>query len=516
VNTGTGALPAVALRHITKVFPGGVVANEDVDLDVYDGEIHALLGENGAGKTTLMNILSGMVRADRGEILFRGRPLSVGSPREAIEHGIGMVHQHFMLIPSHTVSENIALGLHSLPFLSPMRAVEKKMREFSERYSLRVDPKARVWQLSVGERQRVEIIKVLMRGARTLILDEPTSVLSPDEISTLFHILTTMKAEGKAIVFITHKLGEVLETADRITILRRGRVTARMAASRIRGKGTGDGGGRGAGGASGAFTEAKKELAYKMVGREVILSMEREKVYQGETVLSADALRVLGDRGREAVRNVSFSVRRGEVFGVVGVAGNGQRELAEAIAGLRPVTGGTVTLEGKAAYIPEDRLHMGAVPDLSIAENSILTQYRERAFSKGPFLDLASMREWARALSSRYKVMAADLNSPARQLSGGNLQRLILARELSGNARLLVAEQPTHGLDVGSTEDIWRELLEKRKNGAVLLVSGDLSEALELCDRIGVMYKGTMTVVEGPFTDEKVKEIGIRMAGVEE
>jgi simple sugar transport system ATP-binding protein len=442
------------------------------------------------------------------------------------------------------VSENIALGLHPLPFFSPLRTIEERVREFSERYSLMVDPKARVWQLSVGERQRVEIIKVLMRGARTLILDEPTSVLSPDEIAVLFHILGTMKSEGKAIVFITHKLGEVLETADRITILRRGRVTARMEAPRLQGTratgaaAEGCGGDDGGEGVAGLDTkkdldiendldskndlklkkdlDLKKDLACKMVGREVILSIARETVDRGETILRADSLRVIGDRGRETVRGVSFSVRRGEVFGVVGVAGNGQRELAEAVAGLRPAAGGMVRLEGNVGYIPEDRLRMGSVPDLTVAENSILTRYRERPFSKGPFLDLASIREWAGALSSRFKVVVSDLNSPARQLSGGNLQRLILARELSGSASLLVAEQPTHGLDVGSTEDIWRELLAQRRNGAVLLVSGDLGEALELCDRIGVMYKGKMTVIDGPFSDEKVKEIGIRMAGVEE
>ena len=503
-ETSDPRIPVVSLRGITKTFPGCVVANEDVDLDLHAGEVHALLGENGAGKSTLMNILSGMVRPDRGELLFEGKRWNPRTPRQAIERGIGMVHQHFMLIPSHSVAENIALGLKGLPLFLPARKIEGRIREFSARYALDVDPNARVWQLSVGERQRVEIIKVLLRGARVLILDEPTSVLTPDEIDRFFCILGRMKNEGKAIVFITHKLGEVMEVADRITILRKGRVTAHMEASEIRRMGT----------------AARHELAFRMVGREVFLSIGRDRVERGEPILSVKDLRVFGDRGRETVNGVSFSVHRGEVFGVVGVAGNGQRELVEAVTGLRPACGGCVSLHESAgtgtecAYIPEDRLHMGAVPDLTVTDNSILTTYRASPFSKGPFLNIPAIREWGASLASRFNIAASDLNAPARQLSGGNLQRLILARELSRNASLLVAEQPTHGLDVGSTEEIWKYLLDQRRSGAVLLVSGDLSEACELSDRIGVMFKGAMTIVEGPFTEEKGREIGLMMTGL--
>jgi simple sugar transport system ATP-binding protein len=385
-------------------------------------------------------------------------------------------------------------GLH---FVLPLRDIEDKIREFAEKYELEVDPGARVWQLSVGERQKVEIIKVLIRGINVLILDEPTSVLTPEEIDKLFHILSRMKAEGKAIVFITHKLGEVLEIADYITILRKGRVTANIPASQIKHEGK----------------AAKSELAMKMVGREVIFNLQRSPMDSGNAVLEVDGLRVLNDRGREAVCGVSFSVRRGEIFGVVGVAGNGQVPLVEAITGLRQKSGGLFTVRGIVGYIPEDRMNMGSVPDLSIAENSILTHYRESRFSGHMFLKLPSIQKWAEVLVSKFHVIAPDVNTLAKQLSGGNLQRLILARELSRNCQLLIAEQPTHGLDVGSIEYVWDFLLKQRKNSGILLISGDLGEVLSLCDRIGVMYKGKMTVFKSPFPD-KIEEIGLKMTGM--
>jgi simple sugar transport system ATP-binding protein len=489
--------PILSMRNITKIFPGDVRANDGVSFDIHPGEIHALLGENGAGKTTLMNILSGLYHADGGEIIIHSEPVLFKNPRQSIEHGIGMVHQHFMLVSQHTVAENIALGLKGLHFVLPLRDIEGKIREFADKYELGVDPNTRVWQLSVGERQKVEIIKVLIRGVSVLILDEPTSVLTPEEIDKLFHILKRMKAEGKAIVFITHKLGEVLEIADYITILRRGRVTANMPASQIRHMGR----------------TAKAELAMKMVGREVIFSVQRTPMESGNVVLEMDGLRVLNDRGREAVCGVSFSVCRGEIFGVVGVAGNGQVPLVEAITGLRQKSGGSFTVRGMVGYIPEDRLNMGSVPDLTIAENSVLTHYRQSCFSGPMFLNLPSIREWAEVLVSKFHVLTPDVNTLAKQLSGGNLQRLILARELSRNCQLLIAEQPTHGLDVGSIEYVWDFLLMQRKNSGILLVSGDLGEVLSLCDRIGVMYKGKMTIFKSPFSD-KIEEIGLKMTGM--
>jgi simple sugar transport system ATP-binding protein len=489
--------PVLLMKNITKIFPGGVKANDRVSIEINAGEIHALLGENGAGKTTLMNVLSGFYHADEGEIIVKGKPVLFKSPRQAIEMGIGMVHQHFMLVSQHSVAENIALGLKGLPFVLPLRDVEEKIREFSRKYELSTEPRAKIWQLSVGERQKVEIIKVLIRGANILILDEPTSVLTPEEIENLFHILKRMKDEGKAIVFITHKLGEVLKVADRITILRKGRVTASMLSSQI----------------DHEEQAAKSELALRMVGREVILSIERKPVDIGEAVLEVKDLRVLNDRGTEAVKGISFRVRKGEIFGVVGVAGNGQGPLVEAITGMRPCAWGRTTVRGKVGYIPEDRLHMGSVPDLSVAENCVLTYYRESPFSGSMFLNLSSIREWAKTLVSRFNVLTPHVNVPAKQLSGGNLQRLILARELSKNTLLIIAEQPTHGLDVGSIEYVWKFLLEQRKNSGILLVSGDLTEAFSLCDRIGVMFQGTMTIFKGPYSD-KIEEIGRKMTGV--
>ena len=487
----------LSMRNIVKIFPGDVRANDGINFDARAGEIHALLGENGAGKTTLMNILSGLYRADEGEILFHGKHLSIKTPKQSIEHGIGMVHQHFMLVPQHTVAENIALGLKGLPFVLPMRHIEKRIEEFSEKYELYVDPRARIWQLSVGERQKVEIIKVLIRGVTVLILDEPTSVLTPEEIEKLFSILNRMKEEGKAVVFITHKLGEVLEVADHITILRRGRVTASMPSSQI----------------DHNETKAKTELALKMVGKKVVLDVEKKPAAVDTVVLEADGLCVIDDRGREAVRNVSFSIRRGEIFGVVGVAGNGQVPLVEAITGLRQASCGKLQVWGAVGHIPEDRLNMGSVPDLSIAENSILTSYKQNCFSGRFLLDLPAIRDWAEVLVSKFKVRTPSIDLLAKQLSGGNLQRLILARELSRNSQLIIAEQPTHGLDVGSIEYVWQFLLEQRKNSGILIVSGDLGEALALCDRLGVMYKGEMTIFESPFHD-KIEKIGLEMAGM--
>ena len=494
-KSNTEREPLVSMQGITKTFPEGLTANDNIDLDIYPGEIHALLGENGAGKTTLMNILSGIYRADKGEFFIRGKMTQIRSPKEAINHGIVMVHQHFRLIPPHTVVENIVLGL-STSFISPLKEVERSIWEFSAQYNLSMHPKARICDLSVGEQQRVEIVKALIRGASILILDEPTSVLTPQETKELFSILKQMKSEGKAIIFITHKLEEVLEVADHITVLRKGKVVDSFPSSRMKNK----------------EEEAKKEIACMMVGKEVILKVKRESVVLGDVVLKVENLRVVNTRGIEAVKGVSLSVRKGEIFGIVGVAGNGQRELVEALVGLRTYSGEIFKGEGKAGYIPENRLHMGTVPNMDLAENIILTCYKD--FSGALFLDLSLIHKQAKKLISDFRVIAPDLKILARQLSGGNIQRLILARELSQNPEILIAEQPTHGLDVSSTEDVWKALLEQKKTAGILLVSGDLEEVLSLSDRIGVMFKGQIVdVFDGSCAKDRIDEIGLMMTG---
>jgi ABC-type uncharacterized transport system ATPase subunit len=494
-SSNKGQIPNISMRGITKIFPGGLVANDDIDLDIFPGKIHALLGENGAGKTTLMNILSGIYRADKGEFLIHGKSAPIRSPKDAIKYGIGMVHQHFRLIPPHTVAENIVLGL-STSFFSPLKEVVKKIRDFSKQYNLTIHPMTRICDLSVGEQQRIEIVKALIRGANILILDEPTSVLTPQEAKELFVILKKMKSEGKAIIFITHKLEEVLEIADHITVLRKGRVVDSFSSSRIINK----------------KEEAKKELARMMVGKEVILKVKKDKVSLGSTVLKVENLRVLNDRGIESVRGVSLSVRKGEIFGILGVAGNGQRELVEAIVGLRPYSGEIHKEDGKAGYIPENRLYMGTVPNMNLAENMILTCYKD--FSGPIFIDLPLVHEQSKKLMADFRVIASDLKVYAKQLSGGNIQRLILARELSQNPKLLIAEQPTHGLDVSSIEDVWKALLEQRKTAGILLVSGDLEEVLSLSDWVGVIFQGSIVdVLDGSSAKDRIEEIGLMMTG---
>jgi simple sugar transport system ATP-binding protein len=484
--------PLISIRNVTKVFPGGHEANSHIDLDIYAGEIHALLGENGAGKTTLMNILSGIYRADIGDFWVRGSQVHIKTPKDAIGHGIAMVHQHFRLIPCHTVAENIVLGL-STSFFSPLKEVLKSIRDFSTKYNLVINPSARLCDLSSGEQQRVEIVKALIRGAGILILDEPTSVLTPQEAGELFTILNKMKAEGKAVIFITHKLEEVLGVADHITVLRQGKIVDSFRAEKIKSKGD---------------EEAKKDLACMMVGKEVILKVKKETLDKGEPVLKVEGLHVYNERGIEAVRGVTFSVRKGEIFGVLGVAGNGQRELVEAIVGLRGHLGKISKEGGNMGYVPENRLHMGTVPGLNLADNIILTCYKD--FSGMLFLKLPLIRKHAEKLLYEFRVSARDLKVPAGQLSGGNIQRVILARELSQNPALLIAEQPTHGLDVGSTEDVWKALLEQRRTAGVLLVSGDLEEILSLSDRVGVIFQGRIVdILDSTSAKDRIDEIGL-------
>ncbi|MFH1610189.1 MAG: ABC transporter ATP-binding protein [Candidatus Bipolaricaulota bacterium] len=503
-NEGRGSTSLVLLEDITKSFPG-VVANDRVTWELRSGEVHALLGENGAGKTTLMNVLYGLYRPDSGRILIRGEPVAISSPRDAIARGIGMVHQHFKLVLAHTVAENVALGLRGTPFWAPARAVEGRIRDLSARYGLPVDPKARVWQLSAGEQQRVEILKALVRGAEILILDEPTSVLTPQEAQELFKVLSRMKAEGQGVVFITHKLSEVMDCADRVTVMRRGRVV----------------------GTARAGEASKVELARMMVGRDVVFRLSKGTCAPGEKALIVDDLWVRNDRGLPAVRGVSLLVCRGEILGIAGVAGNGQRELVEALSGLRKADRGRVEMSERdvtntsaravanagVAHVPEERLRMGVVPGMSVEDNLILKRHHRPPFSYGPLLQLGRIRKVAQAAIEEYGIATPGPRTPAKLLSGGNIQKLILARELAGEPALIIAAHPTYGLDVGATEQVRRFLLRCRdRGGGVLLVSEDLEEILELADRIAVMFRGEIMGTV-PAAEADLEEIGLWMAG---
>jgi len=495
----------VRMEGITKRFPG-VVANEDVYFGLRAGEIHALLGENGAGKTTLMNILYGLYRPDKGRILVEGREVRIRSPRDAMRLGIGMVHQHFKLVTTLTVAENIALSLEESGFLFPAGKVRARVKEMAKRYGLDVDPDARIWQLSVGERQRVEILKALMRDARILILDEPTTVLAPGEREELFKVLRRLANEGRGIVFITHKLDEVFRIADRVTVLRKGHVVA-----------------------SGipASSTTPEELARLMVGRELMARRPDRKPSSAEVVLEVEDISALDDRGNLVVKDVSLTVHRGEVLGIAGVAGNGQKELVEVIVGLRKPVKGRIKIDGRdvtgkspaeivelgVAFIPEDRTRYGIAPDLSVAENLALKAYRRKPFSQGFFLNLDYIKKWSEEVVAQYGISTPDVDTPAGSLSGGNIQRLILARELSLSPKLIVASHPTHGLDVAATEQIRSLLLKQRDEGVgILLVSEDLDEIMELSDRIAVMRDGRIVgVLEASRAD--IDEIGLLMSG---
>jgi simple sugar transport system ATP-binding protein len=499
------------MRGITKRFPG-VLANDSVDFDAAAGEVHALLGENGAGKTTLSNILTGLYQPDAGEIELYGEPVRFSSPRGALDAGICMVHQHFRLVAPFTVAENVVLGDHrdvGRAFVVHTRPVERRVAELGKTYGLEVDPRARIWQLSLGEQQRVEILKALYREARILILDEPTAVLTPQEAESLFVTLRAMADEGRTVVFISHKLHEVKAVADRVTVLRGGRSIATVHA--------GD--------------ATPRELAALMVGRQIELSsrQERPAPHGVDSSLEIDGLRVRGDRGEEAVKGISLTVRNGEIVGVAGVAGNGQRELAEAITGIRAPTGGTVRVGGRklrtgdprsaiaagVAHVPEDRLGTGVAPSLSIAENAVLKSYRGPEISHGPLLRWRAIREHAVELIKRYNVNTPGPHLPARDLSGGNLQKLVLGREFSGKPKVLIAASPTRGLDVGAIETIHAYLREAAADGvAVLLISEDLDEIRALADRVVVIYEGELT---GDFDPNRatIEEIGLAMAGGE-
>jgi general nucleoside transport system ATP-binding protein len=493
------------MRGITKRFPG-VVANDHVDFDLRKGEVHALLGENGAGKSTLMNILYGLYKTDEGEILSRGQKVSFHSAKDAIDRGIGMVHQHFMLIPVMTVAENIVLATEptTAGVLLDYDEAVKRVREISERFGLAVNPTARVENISVGQQQRVEILKALYRGAEILILDEPTAVLTPQEAGELFGIIKSLQAEGTSIIFISHKLNEVLEIADRITVLRRGKKIDTVPRE--------------------GATEAG--LAKMMVGREVLLRVEKKAAEPGDVLLEVSDLHVNDDRGLAAVQDVSFVVRAGEIVGIAGVEGNGQSELIEAITGLRRAEGGQIAVAGRVmahasarkmldagvGHIPEDRQRRGLVLEFTIAENIALHDYCYPPDSRWGWLFPRRLVERARTLIREFDVRGGGPTTRAGALSGGNQQKVVAAREVARDPKVLVAAQPTRGLDVGAIEFLHRRLIEERAEGrAILLVSLELDEVMSLSDRLLVMYEGRVVGEHG--ADATEEEIGLEMLG---
>lgn len=493
------------MRGIVKRFPG-VLANDHVNFDVRSGEIHALLGENGAGKSTLMKQLYGLYHPDEGQIIFDGRPAAIHSPADAIQLGIGMIHQHFMLVDSLTVAENVALGLpSSRGLLTDLDKVAERIRELAQLYGLQVDPTAYVWQLSVGEQQRVEIMKALYRGAALLILDEPTAVLTPQEVDEFFVTLKQMADDGHALIFISHKLHEVMTFTDRVTVLRDGRNVGAIATK----------------------DTDKKALAEMMVGRELNLNPERPPVEIGDSRLRLENLQAQGDRGVPALRGVSLDVRAGEIVGLAGVSGNGQLELAEVIAGLRPATGGRVFIDGNdvtgqppaqmiahgLSYIPEERNRDGMIKEFSISENLILRENNKPPYAYRGFLDFKAIARRSNELVRDFTVKTPSIDTPIKSLSGGNAQKVILARELSRAPRVLVAAQPTRGLDIGATEYVRDRIISQRQAGtATLLISEDLDEILALSDRIAVIFHGEiMGIVDR--ADSTPEKLGLLMAG---
>jgi len=492
------------MQDIVIRFPG-VLANDHVNLTLKQGEIHALLGENGAGKSTLMNALAGLYKPVSGTIKVHGDQVNFGSPKDAIAKGIGMVHQHFMLVPTQTVTENILLGLNEPRFFMNLQKYDQEIRDLQDQFGLRVDPTANIWQLSVGEQQRVEILKVLYRGADILIMDEPTAVLAPQEIEELMHTMRSMTEQGKSIIFISHKLNEVTAVADRLTVLRKGVATA-----------------------EGIPVEGLtgEKLAELMVGRKVIFRVEKKPQKPGDVVLDVRGVSALNKKGVPALNKLSLEVRQGEILGIAGVAGNGQSELAEVITGLRPCTGSILVngqevanhdpitaIKSGVSHVPEDRTGVGSAPNMTITENTIMKNYHDAPIGNRWSINFTEARNHARKLKESYDILAPSVRTMARKLSGGNLQKVILAREISAQPRLMVAVQPTRGLDVGAIESIQRLLLDQREAGtAVLLISEELDELLTLSDRIAVIYEGEIMGIL-PSAGADVNEIGLMMTG---
>ena len=497
--------PLLQMKGIIKRFPG-VLANDRVDFTLYPGEVHALLGENGSGKSTLMSILSGLYHPDAGQILIDGAEHRFRSPRDAISAGIGMVHQHFKLVEPFTVAQNMQLGEKEGSCFLSDRSIKEEIKDFETRFGLALDPDAFVWQLSVGEKQRVEIVRMLYRGSRVLVLDEPTAVLTPRETAELFTNMRKMADSGCAVVFITHKLSEVQEVADRVTALRGGKVSGSMPCKEVH----------------------AQELVWLMVGREVIHSVDRCAISCGPNVLKLDKVTALNDIGMPGLKKISLTINAGQIFGIAGVAGNGQRELTEAITGLRRVTGGQIEFCGEKvtnmkpaqliakgiSYVPEDRLGMGLVPGLDAVDNMLLKSYKQPEFSGRWLVDRKAAEARTKKIVDNYNVKMADIHQPVRSMSGGNLQKLLLAREIAENPKLIVVVYPARGLDVGATEAIHKILMELRDRGtAILLVSEDLDELMKLSDRVGVMSGGRL-VGNFPIEETDLEEVGLLMMGL--
>ncbi len=496
------------MKNITKRFPG-VLANDNVSIGVHSGEVLALLGENGAGKTTLMKILYGLYQPDEGEIWINDLPVTIHSPRDAMRLGIGMVHQHFMLVPTLTVVENVILGLPTGrgPLLYTKEATERLV-ELSQKYGLKTNPNAYIWQLSVGEQQRVEILKVLYRGAELLILDEPTAVLTPKEVDELFSILEEMVDLGLGIIFISHKLKEIMQISDRVTVLRNGRSIHTLPTA----------------------DTSEHELAELMVGRDITNEFPRQYQHTEKAILEIASLEVFNDQRLLAIKNLSLQIHAGEIVGLAGVSGNGQRELAEALVHLRDVQSGKILLNGKdvthtnpaqmieagIGYIPEDRLHVGTIPTFSVSENLILKDHAKKPLSKYGFLQLENIKKYTTNLVEEFDIKTPNIQAPAKTLSGGNIQKLVLAREIARQPKFLLANQPTRGLDIGATEFVYRRLIEQRDQGkAILLISEDLDEIFTLSDRVAVIYEGKILGIV-PISQAKRESIGLLMAGLSE
>jgi simple sugar transport system ATP-binding protein len=506
--SGHTRIDTLEMRGITKRFPG-VLANDKVDFDVRSGEVHALLGENGAGKSTLMKVLYGMYEPSEGEILLNGKEIRIDSPTDAIKHGIGMIHQHFMLVETLTVAENVALGLpSSRGFMTDLDRVSGRILELADIYGLQIDPDAYIWQLSVGQQQRVEIIKALYRGAALLILDEPTAVLTPQEVDEFFVIMRQMVKDGHGLIFISHKLHEIMDICDRVTVLRDGVKIGTKNITDI----------------------TKSELANWMVGREVSMTREIEEIEHGPARLSLEHISCDSNRGTPALRGISLDVYSGEILGVAGISGNGQRELAEVITGLREIQSGKVILEGEdvtgfrpgeltgrmLSYIPEERMRDGMIKDFTISENMVLREHHVSPFAEKGFLMLKTIARHTDKLIDRFSVKTPSRETKAGSLSGGNIQKVVLARELSRKPRVLIAAQPTRGLDVGATEYVHAQLIEQRRDGtAIMMISEDLDEVLAISDRIAVLHEGQIMDIV-PRDQATPEKIGLLMAGVKE
>ena len=499
--------PILEMKGITKRFPN-VVANDRVDLELYPGEVLALLGENGAGKSSLMNVVAGLYRADEGEIFIRGKRVEINSPRDSMNLGVGMVHQNFMLVDTMTVAENIILGLPDIPFRVDMEKVNERIRELSEKYNLQVDPESYIWQLSVGEQQRVEILKLIYRGAEILILDEPTAVLTPQESKELNRVLQQMTSEGKSAVFITHKMEEVMAFSNWVRVLNKGRLVTVKETQKTN----------------------PKELAQLMVGRDVLFRLAKKERQTGDVILDLKDVQALDDKGLPALQSISLQIRAGEIMGVAGVAGNGQKQLVEVLTGLRKITGGEIRIFGEemanknpleiincgVSHIPADRIARGVAGDMSVAGNLAMKCYRKPPLVKRGILHPRRIIDLAKRMIDMFRIDTPTPQTHAKFLSGGNIQKIILAREIDACGGVLIAAYPSRGLDVGATEYIRSQMIEQSECGtAILLISEDLEELMTVADKIMVLYEGRIMDILAS-SEANTEQIGLLMAGVTE